>query len=118
MKKLLPIALTLLAFNASAKQVECYPKSEIGEDNRSTEHLYKRETDRFPKNTARIDFKNLTITDLQRNSVISMKEVGKNLYEHRSENYLCRYQTNDSKSIVIESSVANNTIYAKILFCK
>ncbi len=115
--KVLFCVLLFVPTFSQAKIVNCYPKAEIAEDYVSGANLFEREAGKTGFKS-RFDFNNLTLTDLQKQSQVTLRLVAHNVYEYRGSGFLWRYVTNDSKTIIAEATVSEVAIYSKIHFCK
>ena len=113
---LLLVCLMALPTLAFGKEIECLPRSEIGETT-TGQHFFERDEVVKPSNKSRIDFEKLTVTGVS-GTTIKIEKVEKNLYKTTGVGVPYYYHTDDSRSIVTESQVKDSAAYIKVLLCK
>ncbi len=101
---------------AYGKEAACIPRAEMGETT-TGDHLYERDADLKISNLSRIDFDELTIISAEGNKSKIVK-VEKNVYKSAGSGAPYYFITNDTKSVVTELSVQENSSYIKVLLCK
>jgi len=111
------ICILILNYNIYAKEMSCFPKAEIGEGNNG-DNLYERTDKIKPESISKMDFDNLVITNADTGSKTKMKKATNNQFYVNGSRFNWYYVANDSRTIVVETSVDAMQTYSRILFCK
>jgi hypothetical protein len=94
----------------------CFTKAEMGED-KAGNNFHERIDAPPIKGMSKMDFDKLLITNADTGKKTKMQTVGDNLFVVKGTYYEWVYSANDSRTIVMESSINDKTIHTKILFC-
>jgi hypothetical protein len=117
MKKIIFCISFFASTTILAKEMICFPKTEIGESKHNNEKLYERSDTLNAEQLSKIDFDSLTI--IGTSGVPSkMQKLSNNVYVSSGKTFTFFYLTNTEKTIVQETTINANNIYTKVLFCK
>ena len=116
-KIILLISIFILSHNIFAKEMSCFPKAEFGEG-KNGDNLYERTDKLRPESMSKIDFDNLVIINADTGAKTRINKANNNQFYLKGSPFNWYYVVNDSRTIVIETSVDEMQTYSKILFCK
>ena len=110
------ISIFIFSQNIYAKEMSCFPKAEFGEG-KNGDNLYERTDKLRPENMSKMDFENLVIINADTGAKTRMEKITNNQFYVKGSRFNWYYVANDSRTIVVETSVDEMQTYSKILFC-